>query len=287
MKHPIAGLCTVRSLHIYFRLPNSANMQQWCPWSYMDGIGLPLCNLIFTYPEFQVLKNSAQPPQTTWTDHDSTASVLPLHTLRQRQYSTRIDSIVTKKLHESKIAKKVQIIIFSAFSPVVFASGPSQRICGLESRHHNEHIYLVYNSVCPLVRIGTPHSLSRKRVCPSPTEPKGGRVGHTRQGVRGGVPIRRTGEKPCTMSTLWSTRKDEKLTSMSKLYVGSWPWGQVECWGPPGWGERSRPNRDSGPSGWSCSCTPSAQGSRRILVCFLNRILPAIKINNFLPFWAT
>jgi hypothetical protein len=42
--------------------------------------------------------------------------------------------------------------------------------------------YLEYHSVCPLVRIGTPHPLSRERVY-SPPESKGGE--HTRLLVRG------------------------------------------------------------------------------------------------------
>ncbi len=47
-----------------------------------------------------------------------------------------------------------------------------------------------------------PHPLSRKRVCPSPWSQRGGK--HAPQGVGGGrVPIRTTGEKPCTLSTLW------------------------------------------------------------------------------------
>ncbi len=46
---------------------------------------------------------------------------------------------------------------------------------------------------CPLVRIETPHPLSRKRVCPPPSESKGG---HTRLRLKGwGVRIRMTGEK--------------------------------------------------------------------------------------------
>ncbi len=57
-------------------------------------------------------------------------------------------------------------------------------------------IYLEYHSVCPLVRVGTPHPLSRKRVCSLPPEPGGG---HTRLRVRwlggGMVPIRTIGEK--------------------------------------------------------------------------------------------
>ncbi len=61
-------------------------------------------------------------------------------------------------------------------------------------------VYHEYQSVCPLVRIGTPHPLSLCRVCP-PRNQRG--RGHTRLLVRWwGVPIRTTGEKPCTLSTL-------------------------------------------------------------------------------------
>jgi hypothetical protein len=38
---------------------------------------------------------------------------------------------------------------------------------------HKVHIYVEYHSVCPLVGIVTPHSLSRKRMCP-PSGTKGG-----------------------------------------------------------------------------------------------------------------
>ncbi len=34
-------------------------------------------------------------------------------------------------------------------------------------------VYLENHSVCPLIRIGNPHPLSRKRVCPPPTESMG------------------------------------------------------------------------------------------------------------------
>jgi hypothetical protein len=59
---------------------------------------------------------------------------------------------------------------------------------------HKAHIYLEYHSVCPLVPIGTPHPLYRKRVFSSPRTQSETR--HTRLLVRGwGVPIRTTGEK--------------------------------------------------------------------------------------------
>ncbi len=47
--------------------------------------------------------------------------------------------------------------------------------------HTVEGLYLEYNSVCPLVRIGSPSPLSRKRVCP----PRYQRGGNTRLRVRG------------------------------------------------------------------------------------------------------
>jgi hypothetical protein len=55
---------------------------------------------------------------------------------------------------------------------------------------HKGHIYLEYHCVCPFVRIGTPHPLSRKRVCPSPRT-KGGIQSPAGRGVQ----IRTTAEK--------------------------------------------------------------------------------------------
>ncbi len=45
-------------------------------------------------------------------------------------------------------------------------------------------LIIEYQSVCPLIGIGTPQPLSCKRVCPPSQEPKGGGV-HTRLRVRG------------------------------------------------------------------------------------------------------
>jgi hypothetical protein len=58
------------------------------------------------------------------------------------------------------------------------------------------HIYLEYHSVCPLVGTGTPHPLSRKRMCtPPPPQPKeGGTHSPKGEGVDG-VPIPTTEEK--------------------------------------------------------------------------------------------
>ncbi len=58
-----------------------------------------------------------------------------------------------------------------------------QRIWLRNSEHHKVLLNQEYTNVCPLVRIGTPHPLSRKRVCPPRT--KNGRV---RKGG-GGCPI--------------------------------------------------------------------------------------------------
>jgi hypothetical protein len=55
------------------------------------------------------------------------------------------------------------------------------------------HEYLEYHSVCPLVRIGTPHPLSRERVYPH-QESKGGEHSPAGEGV-GRVPIRTAGKK--------------------------------------------------------------------------------------------
>jgi hypothetical protein len=63
--------------------------------------------------------------------------------------------------------------------------------------------YLEYHSVCPFVCIGTPHPLSRKRVCPSPRNQDGG--GHTGRRVRG-FQFRRLEKKLSTLSSLWVRR---------------------------------------------------------------------------------
>jgi hypothetical protein len=79
----------------------------------------------------------------------------------------------------------------------------------------------VYHSVCLLVRIGTPHSLSLKRVC-LPHNQGGGEIGeiHTpaSEGV-GGSKLGRLEKKPSTLSILcdcvWYTalkRTKEKIT---------------------------------------------------------------------------
>ncbi len=53
-------------------------------------------------------------------------------------------------------------------------------------------VHIEYNSVCPYVGIGSPHSFPRKRVCLSPLDPKG----ILALLVRGwGVPIWTTGKK--------------------------------------------------------------------------------------------
>jgi hypothetical protein len=55
------------------------------------------------------------------------------------------------------------------------------------------HMHLEYHSVCPVVRIWTPHPLSCKRVCPP----------GTKRGVRvRGVPIRTTGKEYYSCYTL-------------------------------------------------------------------------------------
>ncbi len=63
----------------------------------------------------------------------------------------------------------------------------------------NRRGIILYQSVCPFVRIGSPPPLSHKRVCvPPPLGTKwGGQApGNTRLRVRGrGVPIRTSGEK--------------------------------------------------------------------------------------------
>ncbi len=77
-----------------------------------------------------------------------------------------------------------------------------QCLSGLDYLDHKVHIYKEYQSVCPLVAIGTlPPPLSPASVT-LPTEPKGG--GHTRlagEGL-GESQFRRLGEKLSTLPTL-------------------------------------------------------------------------------------
>ncbi len=77
-------------------------------------------------------------------------------------------------------------------------------LCFCIPLHHKVRIYKEYHSVCPLVGIGTPPPLSRKRVFPSPPEPKGG--GDTRLRVRGGwSQFRWLEKKLSTLPTLCPT----------------------------------------------------------------------------------
>ncbi len=55
-------------------------------------------------------------------------------------------------------------------------------------------VYLEYHSVCPLVGIGTPHSLFCKRVCPPPLNQRGVTIACGWGG--GGVPIGWQKKKP-------------------------------------------------------------------------------------------
>ncbi len=67
-------------------------------------------------------------------------------------------------------------------------------------------IQIEYHSVCPLVGIGTPPPLTRKRVCPSPPEPKGG--GHTR-----------LEKKLSTLPTLWLLPSMPSSQFFSRLFT--------------------------------------------------------------------
>jgi hypothetical protein len=49
--------------------------------------------------------------------------------------------------------------------------------------HHKVHAYLEYRSVYPLVRIGNPPPLSRKRICPPEPERMDGTHSHACEGV--------------------------------------------------------------------------------------------------------
>jgi hypothetical protein len=72
--------------------------------------------------------------------------------------------------------------------------------------HRKVHIYLEYNSVCPLLGIRTPLPLSRKLVCsvPHPLQTKGG--GTHSQGVEGmgESQFGRLEKKLSTLYTLWN-----------------------------------------------------------------------------------
>jgi hypothetical protein len=54
--------------------------------------------------------------------------------------------------------------------------------------------YIEYQSVCPFVGNGSPHPLSRTRMC-LPIGPKGGWEQHSLAGEEVGDPIRTTGKK--------------------------------------------------------------------------------------------
>ncbi len=77
-------------------------------------------------------------------------------------------------------------------------------------------VHILYNSVWPLVRIGSPPPLSRKRVCP-PLEPKGGI--HTGLRVRGwGVPKFGRLEKTLSiLSTLWYRQKYRQVYGLKSI----------------------------------------------------------------------
>jgi hypothetical protein len=62
-----------------------------------------------------------------------------------------------------------------------------KRVNLFNSSSHQVHIYLEYHSVCPLVRIGTPHPLSRKRECYLP-DPTGGGGTYSPAGEGAGGP---------------------------------------------------------------------------------------------------
>ena len=71
--------------------------------------------------------------------------------------------------------------------------GALGRPCRVQEGLPPQNTYTVYHSVCPLVGIRTPHSLSRKRLCGT----KGG--AHSPAGEGKGVPILTTGEKACLL----------------------------------------------------------------------------------------
>jgi hypothetical protein len=73
---------------------------------------------------------------------------------------------------------------------------------------HKVHIYLEYHIVCPLVWIGTPPPPLPQACAPHlPGTTEGGRYKLACVWGGGGVPIRTTGEKLSTLSTLWGQVK--------------------------------------------------------------------------------
>ncbi len=86
-------------------------------------------------------------------------------------------------------------------------------------------LYLEYQTVCPFVQIGSPHPLSRKRVCHGSPLPLWNQKvgGNTRQGVRGrGEPIRTTGEKAwhSVYSVVYSKTDDRRKFIDRALLIG-------------------------------------------------------------------
>ncbi len=74
--------------------------------------------------------------------------------------------------------------------------------------------YLEYHSVGPLVRIGTPHPLSRKRMCTPTPEPKGGTLACGWGG--GGSQFGRLEKNPCLLYAYTGGR--EKSSGQAHLF---------------------------------------------------------------------
>ena len=85
---------------------------------------------------------------------------------------------------------------------ITFGTHENILCCLMVSLDHTVHIYLEYHSVFPLVRIGAPYPLSRKRVCLS--HPRNQRMGgHSPVGEGMGGPNSDDSRKSLgTLSTL-------------------------------------------------------------------------------------
>jgi hypothetical protein len=84
---------------------------------------------------------------------------------------------------------------------IVKINGPHFR--GNRKKHKSPIfvLYIDYHSVCPIFRIGTPHPLSRKRLCYPPPRTKGGWT--FSPAGEGGSQFGQLEKKPSTLSTLW------------------------------------------------------------------------------------
>ncbi len=79
------------------------------------------------------------------------------------------------------------------------------------------HIYLEYHRVCPLVRIGTPHPISRKRVCHLPRN-RGGEA-HSPKGEGLGGPSSGDYRKVLALCLLCGVLQSGGYKEMSSIFA--------------------------------------------------------------------